>query len=106
MIEAKAKLWLEKDGFILLGKGRAQLLRKIRGTGSLSEAAKSMDMSYSHAWSEVKAISEALGKPVIETSRGGRAGGSSRLTAEGLELLKRFEEEKEKLDRHLAKRNG
>ena len=105
MTEVKAKLWLEKDSKIILGKGRAELLRNIENTGSLTKAAKLMDMSYSHAWSEVREISKALGKPVIETTRGGKAGGSSKLTPAGTEILKKFEKEIEKLDRHLASRN-
>jgi molybdate transport system regulatory protein len=105
MTEVKAKLWLEKDGKIILGKGRAQLLSQIEKSGSLSEAAKTMNMSYSHAWSEIKEISEALGESVIDTARGGKEGGSSKLTSVGKEILKKFEKEIESLDRHLASRN-
>jgi molybdate transport repressor ModE-like protein len=104
MIEAKAKLWLERDGNIILGRGRAQLLEEIKKTGSIVEAARSMNMSYSHAWSEVRKMSDALGEPVIETTRGGKKGGSSKLTPAGIKLLKRFQEEVERLDRHLAHR--
>ena len=105
MTEVKAKLWLEKDGKIIVGKGRAQLLSQIEITGSLSEAAKSMNMSYSHAWSEIKEISDALGEPVIETTRGGKEGGSSKLTSIGKEILKKYNKEIESLDRHLSDRN-
>ena len=104
-IEIQAKLWLEKDSKFILGVGRAELLRKIRETGSISKAAKSMGMSYSHAWSEVREISEAAGSPVVETSRGGKTGGKSKLTPLGEEILKKFEKEKEMLDRNLSKRN-
>lgn len=106
MVEVKAKLWLENDSRFILGVGRAELLRHVKETGSLMKAAKAMGMSYSHAWSEVRDISEALGTPVIETVRGGRTGGSSRLTEHGISILEKFEKEKEMLDRHLAKRNG
>jgi molybdate transport system regulatory protein len=105
-IEVKAKLWLEKDSRFILGIGRAEILRKIKETGSLAKAAKSMGMSYSHAWSEIRDISESLGESVVETARGGKSGGSTRLTLLGEELLLKFEKEKEMLDRHLAKRNG
>jgi len=105
MVKVKAKLWLEKDSAFVLGKGRAELLRKVGELGSLAKAAKSMRMSYSHAWSELKAISIALGGPVVEASSGGRRGGGSRLTARGEKILHRYEEERERLDRHLAKRN-
>jgi molybdate transport system regulatory protein len=65
-----------------------------------------MGMSYSHAWSQVREMSEAAGGPLVETSRGGKAGGSTILTTLGKNLLKKFDEEKGRLDRHLAKRNG
>jgi molybdate transport system regulatory protein len=105
-IEVKAKLWLEKDSRFILGVGRAEILRRIKETGSLAKAAKSMGMSYSHAWSEIREISDAAGGPVVETSRGGTSGGSSRLTDLGERLLKSFDDEMGKLDKHLAKRNG
>jgi molybdate transport repressor ModE-like protein len=105
MTEVRAKLWLEKDSKFILGVGRAEILRNIRDTGSISKAAKAMGMSYSHAWSEIREMSRGLGAPVIETGRGGRAGGSSRLTEAGKEILKKFEKEMEKMDRHLARCN-
>jgi molybdate transport system regulatory protein len=106
MIEVKAKLWLEKDGKFILSAGRAEILRNIRETGSLSEAAKSMNMSYSHAWSQVREMSRAAGGALVETSRGGKSGGGTRLTELGKALLKRFGDEQGNMDRHLAKRNG
>ena len=106
MIEVKAKVWLEKDGKFILSAGRAEILRMIQETGSLSEAAKSMGMSYSHAWSQVREMSRAAGGKLVETRRGGSSGGGASLTKLGKEILKRFDDEKENLDRHLAKRNG
>jgi molybdate transport system regulatory protein len=105
MVKVKAKLWLERDSAFVLGKGRAELLRKVRELGSLAKAARSMRMSYSHAWSEIKAISGALGGPVVEASAGGRRGGGSRLTAKGEMILQRYMDEMERLERHLARRN-
>jgi len=104
-MEVKAKLWLERKGRFVLGAGRAELLKGIEETGSLAKAAKAMGMSYSHAWSEVREISGAAGGKVVETSRGGKAGGSSKLTPLGEEILKKFKKELERLDRHLAGRN-
>ncbi len=42
----KSKIWIESDGKILLGEGRVQLLKAIKETGSLSKAAKKLNMSY------------------------------------------------------------
>ena len=99
MVEVKAKLWLEHKSKFIMGKGRAELLGQIEKTGSIAEAAKSMKMSYSHAWSEVREMGRAAGKPLVETRRGGTKGGGAGLTATGKELLKQFNREMEKLDR-------
>ncbi len=105
MVEIKAKLWLESDSEFLVGAGRADLLRRIRENGSIAVAARSMSMSYSHAWSEVRSISIAAGGPVVETTRGGKEGGCSSLTELGENILKQFELEEASLERHLARRN-
>jgi molybdate transport system regulatory protein len=67
VFDVKAKLWLEFNSKCIIGRGRAELLQKIQELGSLSKVAKSMNMAYSHAWSEIKAIEEAVGTPVIKT---------------------------------------
>lgn len=105
MFEVKAKIWLERDSQCVVGEGRAELLHKIQEMESLSEAAQSMDMAYSHAWSEIKEISKAAGGPVVEASRGGRQGGSSHLTPLGKDILETFEKEKERVERYLYQRN-
>lgn len=105
MVEVKAKLWLEIDSKCIIGQGRAELLHKVKEFGSLTEVARSMGMAYSHAWSEIKEISNAVGGPVLTTSRGGKQGGSSYLTELGEDILKQFDEEMKRLDNYLSKRN-
>ena len=78
------------DGRPLLGEGRAELLELVDETGSLSEAAKGMGMSYRYAWGMVRRASEAAGGPVVESTRGGSSGGRSTLTPLGKELLDTF----------------
>jgi 8-oxo-dGTP diphosphatase len=78
------------DGRPVLGEGRAELLELIDETGSLSEAAKGMGMSYRYAWGVVRKVSEAAGGPVVESARGGSRGGRTALTALGRELVDIF----------------
>jgi len=78
------------DGTPVLGEGRAELLELIDETGSLSEAAKGMGMSYRYAWGMVRKVSEAAGGPVVDSTRGGSRGGRTSLTALGKELLNTF----------------
>src|SRR4030066_507028 len=81
--ELMGRIWIEgKDG-TFLGYGRVILLERIKEYGSISEAAKSMDMSYRHAWELVDSINRQAREPLIETATGGKGGGGARLTAAG-----------------------
>ncbi|NPA12969.1 MAG: LysR family transcriptional regulator [Aquificae bacterium] len=104
----KYKLWLEKDGEVVMGLGRDQLLREIQREGSISKAAKKVGMSYKKAWSFIKTMEDRLQVKLIETKRGGKGGGGAVLTDEAKNLLKEFEEISnrfEKLTQKLSK-NG
>ncbi len=98
-LECKSRL-MKKDRFIL-GEGRATLLKLIGSTGSISDAAKEMGMSYRHAWGEVKEIEDAMDGEVVKTQRGGEKGGGTELTATGKELLNIYHE---MMEEHSAKR--
>ena len=72
-----------------IGPGRADLMELIAETGSISEAAKRMGMSYKRAWGLVQVLNEGFGAPLVEASRGGNAQGTS-LTEAGREVLERY----------------
>ena len=76
------------DSFYM-GPGRADLMQLIAVTGSISEAAKRMGMSYKRAWGLVQALNEGFGALLIETARGGKEQGAS-LTDVGREVLERY----------------
>ena len=48
---------------IAIGPGKIQLLEAIARTGSLTAAAKAIDMSYRRAWILVDELNRALKKP-------------------------------------------
>ena len=83
----RAKVWLEKDGKPVIGKGRAQLLQEIEKTGSIRDAASKLGLSYRYAWGMVAKMGKASGHPVVVSTRGGRRGGASKLSNHGRELL-------------------
>lgn len=72
------------------GPGKADLLERIAAEGSISRAAKSMDMSYSRAWQLVDAMNNSFRKPLVESTAGGRKGGGAVLTATGKDVLAIF----------------
>jgi molybdate transport system regulatory protein len=82
------RVTLSEDFYI--GPGRADLLELIVETGSISEAAKHMGMSYKRAWSLVQALNDGWGEPLVETARGGAAQGGAILTDAGREILSRY----------------
>ena len=90
-MEPRSKLWIEKDGKLALSDYRVRLLRLIDDTGSLSDAAAAMQLSYRRAWGKLKEIEHNLGVKLVESAAGGAGGGGSRLTPEGRRLIERYE---------------
>ncbi|MEY2758373.1 MAG: hypothetical protein RIR33_2151 [Pseudomonadota bacterium] len=72
------------------GPGKADLLERISAEGSISKAAKAMEMSYSRAWQLVDAMNQAFRQPLVESSAGGKKGGGAVLTRTGEEVLTLF----------------
>jgi len=91
MLEVKYKIWLEQDGKVF-GKGPYHLLKRVKNTGSLSKAAKTMGMSYNKAYNLIRLIEGRLGFGLIVSKSGGRKGGSSVLTPEAEKLMQVYEE--------------
>jgi molybdate transport system regulatory protein len=73
-----------------MGPGKAELLAHIDETGSISAAARAMDMSYRRAWQLVEAMNLDFIQPLVVTETGGKRGGGARVTQFGHEVLARF----------------
>lgn len=84
------RLWLEKDGETWLAWGRVVLLERIRDEGSMLAAAKSMNMSYRHAWELVDEMNRLAPSPLVARETGGRGGGGTKLTPAGEEAITQF----------------
>jgi 8-oxo-dGTP diphosphatase len=98
------RLHLEtEDGRPLVGKGRAQLLRLVGSTGSITAAARSMGMSYRNAWGVLREVSGTAGGPVVVSERGGSRGGRTRLTALGRGLLEEYARAEEALEEEVRR---
>ena len=103
--EIKGRLWIEGKEGTLLSFGRVVLLDRIKRYGSINKAAKSMEMSYRHAWELVDSMNRSGGKPLVITAIGGKNGGGTRITAEGEKAVKTFWELYKKLADFLKKEN-
>lgn len=95
-MKIRCKLWLEKDGKVLFGQGRRELLRAIADTGSLAGAAKKLDMSYRAAWGRLRASEERLGIRLLENAGQGRR--AATLTPTALALLEWYEKMQARAD--------
>lgn len=87
----KSRVWIEINDQIFLGEGRIQLLKTIKETGSLSKAAKRLNMSYNKAWKLVDSLNKVSEKLVVIKNTGGKGGGGTILTPYGEQLIISFE---------------
>lgn len=101
MFEIRSKLWIEKDERKILGRGPVKLLEEVDAQGSLRQAALSMGMSYTKAWHMVAALETAYGVPMLSKRIGGASGGSSTLTPEARELIRRYRQMEAEAEQYL-----
>ncbi|HEB33064.1 MAG TPA: LysR family transcriptional regulator [Spirochaetes bacterium] len=89
-MNVKSKVWLEKEGKAVFGAGKLSLLEAIESEGSISGAARKLNMSFRHAWSSINSAEENLGIKLIVRKKGGTGGGESTLTKEAGILMKKY----------------
>jgi len=70
-----------------VGPGKIDLLEAIRDSGSLSQAARDLGMSYRRAWLLVDSFKAAFREPVTLATTGGKGGGGVALTKFGEGLV-------------------
>jgi molybdate transport system regulatory protein len=70
-----------------LGPGKIRLLEAIRDSGSLSQAARHIGMSYRRAWLLVESLKRSFREAVTVASTGGRDGGGMLVTEFGDALI-------------------
>ena len=84
---AKFRMRVTVGDVIAIGPGKIQLLEAIGETGSITSAAKSLDMSYRRAWLLLDELNQALRKPAVDSAKGGQNGGGSLVTDTGRQLI-------------------
>jgi molybdate transport system regulatory protein len=73
-----------------VGIGKITLLEAIARTGSLSQAARDIGMSYRRAWLLIDSMNAEFDTPVINATVGGSGGGGAQLTSFGRELIQAY----------------
>lgn len=87
----QGQIWVTAGEQSMGGHGRIRLLSKVAELGSISQAAKSMKMSYKAAWDAVNHMNNLAGEPLLNRTIGGKGGGSTTLTERGQQLISNFE---------------
>ncbi|AZV57321.1 NTP transferase domain-containing protein [Clostridium sp. AWRP] len=85
------KISIEKESLFFNSRTKL-LLILIQNTHSVRNACKHMALSYSKAWNMLNQLEEELGYAVVKRKHGGRNGGKTYLTEEGMEFLKKYEQ--------------
>jgi molybdate transport system regulatory protein len=86
----RLRLHIHVDDAHSLGPGKIALLEAIDAEGSISAAARAMDMAYRHAWELVDDLNQCFREGVVVAGTGGREGGGASLTPFGRGLVTRF----------------
>ena len=86
----RGRVWIDGPEGTFIGHGRVVLLERIIECGSITKAAKSMQMAYRHAWDLVDSMNRQSKEPFVELATGGKHGGGARVTATGKRAIKLF----------------
>lgn len=88
-LHISARFHLSRDrGFY--GPGTDRLLRLTDETGSLLEACRRMELSYSKGRKLISLAEQQLGFALLRRQQGGKSGGHSSVTEDGKALMKSY----------------
>ena len=97
------KVWIEYKDKPVIGKGGAEILEAIDKENSISKAAETLGMSYRYVWNYLQDIQKTLEQPIVETFKGGKAGGGgARLTDLGRSLVGEYKQLEKYMDKALS----
>jgi len=87
---------------IAIGPGKVALLEAVRDHGSISSAARGLDMSYRRAWVLIDETNRSLKSPAVASGHGGQNGGGSVLTPVGEQVIALYRTIEEKVAKACA----
>ncbi|MCU0407811.1 MAG: LysR family transcriptional regulator, partial [Bacteroidales bacterium] len=90
LVKGEESKVLDEEGF--------RLLVSIKNTDSIVAAARELGISYRKAWGLLRQIEQVLGFSLVSKHRGGKDGGKTFLSPEGIELTEAYSELRSKLD--------
>lgn len=90
MIEVDCHISIKKDGVVFINPLKTQLLQEIKKNGSLSGAAKKMEISYQHVWTMIDEMNRIAPSPLVLKQRGGANGGGTAISSYGERILREY----------------
>ncbi len=84
-----SRVWFELQGEYIFGPGVFRLIKKVNELGSLKKAAEHLNIPYRGAWGRIRKAEQALGIPLLESTRQRHLG--MKATAEAEELVEAYE---------------
>ena len=91
MIEVECHISIKKDRVVFINPLKTQLLQEIRKSGSLSGAAKEMEISYQHVWTMIDEMNRSAPSPLVIKQRGGANGGGTAISEYGERMLREYQ---------------
>jgi molybdate transport system regulatory protein len=88
---------------VYLGPGKIALLEAVRNGGSLSQAARTLRMSYRRAWLLLANVNASFTEPVTVAKTGGKGGGGVAVTDFGNDLIEGYRALEAEITRIAAK---
>lgn len=104
--EARFRMRIRKGGVVALGPGKVELLEAVREHGSISAAARSLDMSYRRAWLLIDELNQSLKSPATVSEQGGQSGGGCTLTPVGESIVRLYRDVEVQAQKACAKQIG
>lgn len=91
MFNPEILLTLKLNQQLFTDPRRIALLKAIEQTGSLSQAAKQINISYKTAWDAINEINKLAPKPFLTTAIGGKNGGGTKLSAYAVRFIQLYD---------------
>ncbi len=89
-MSVRAHVTFEGEHASPAGRERIRLLEAVARAGSISGAARTVGITYKAAWDGIAALNNLFGRPVVSGQAGGKRGGGTALTPEGLRMIATF----------------
>ena len=90
MIEVSCQISIKQNGVSFLDPAKTELLREISRQGSLSAAARVVNISYQHAWSLIEEMNRVAPEALVIKQRGVAHGGGAVISGYGERILKEY----------------